>query len=83
MTVVHPLIPLAIQGGTATIIAYGQTGAGKTHSATGLQKYLAADIFAYLGKRKDNDRKVRQQLRRLVEALTRTERMAVGPTPES
>lgn len=45
-TAVRELVPFVLQGGTATCIAYGQTGAGKTFTMTGLQDRLALDMFA-------------------------------------
>jgi hypothetical protein len=45
-TAVRDLVPFVLQGGTATCIAYGQTGAGKTFTMTGLQDRLALDMFA-------------------------------------
>jgi kinesin family protein 2/24 len=43
---VRDLVPFVLGGGTATCIAYGQTGAGKTFTMTGLQDRLARDVFA-------------------------------------
>lgn len=45
-TAVRELVPFVLRGGTATCIAYGQTGAGKTFTMTGLQDRLALDMFA-------------------------------------
>ena len=45
-TAVRDLVPFVLSGGTATCIAYGQTGAGKTYTMTGLQDRLARDVFA-------------------------------------
>ena len=42
---VQPLIDFVINGGRATVFAYGQTGSGKTYTMTGVQKFVADDLF--------------------------------------
>ncbi|KAI9220554.1 P-loop containing nucleoside triphosphate hydrolase protein [Blastocladiella britannica] len=45
-TLAQPLLPFVVdQGGLATLIAYGQTGAGKTFTMTSLHQQLPQDIF--------------------------------------
>ena len=43
--VVAPLISLALDGGNASLILFGQTGCGKTHTAHTMQKFLAQRLF--------------------------------------
>jgi kinesin family protein 2/24 len=45
-TVVGDLVPFVIKGGVATCVAYGQTGAGKTHTQVAMQDMLARDLLA-------------------------------------
>ncbi|KNE68015.1 hypothetical protein AMAG_13189 [Allomyces macrogynus ATCC 38327] len=42
---VVPMLPFVFEGGLATLIASGQTGAGKTHTMTSLNHFLPADLF--------------------------------------
>ncbi|RLN90941.1 hypothetical protein BBJ28_00010477 [Nothophytophthora sp. Chile5] len=43
----QPLVKFVFQDrGHATVFAYGQTGSGKTHTMQGIQKQIAADVFA-------------------------------------
>lgn len=44
--VVSELVPFVLKGGTATCVAYGQTGAGKTFTQVGMQDRLARDLLA-------------------------------------
>jgi kinesin family member 2/24 len=39
------MIPLALAGGTACILAYGQTGTGKTYTMEALEYRVARDLF--------------------------------------
>lgn len=39
------MIPLVLAGGVAAILAYGQTGTGKTYSMTSLELSIAHDLF--------------------------------------
>ncbi|NWS75967.1 KIF24 protein, partial [Crotophaga sulcirostris] len=54
MKTAHPLIQHVFNGGNATCFAYGQTGAGKTHTMIGTQRnpglyaLAAKDIFNHL-----------------------------------
>eukprot|EP00937_MAST-01D_sp_MAST-1D-sp2_P001521 g1521.t1 len=43
---VQDLVPFVLKGGTATCVAYGQTGAGKTFTQVGMQDRLARDLLA-------------------------------------
>lgn len=43
---VSPLVAHALAGGASTVIAYGATGAGKTHSMTAVQRLAAAALLA-------------------------------------
>ena len=43
---VSPLVAHALVGGASTVIAYGATGAGKTHSMTAVQRLAAAALLA-------------------------------------
>ena len=43
---VAPLVAHALAGGASTVIAYGATGAGKTHSMTAVQRLAAAGLLA-------------------------------------
>ena len=45
---VQSLVPFVVNGGRATCFAYGQTGSGKTYTMQGIQKYMAADLYAEL-----------------------------------
>jgi len=45
-TSVSPLVAHALAGGASTVIAYGATGAGKTHSMTAVQRLAAAALLA-------------------------------------
>ncbi|CAE7898409.1 DSK1, partial [Symbiodinium sp. KB8] len=45
----RPLVNLAARGGTSTLIAYGQTGTGKTYTITGLLQRIGEDLFKELG----------------------------------
>ncbi|KAJ7248978.1 P-loop containing nucleoside triphosphate hydrolase protein [Mycena rebaudengoi] len=42
------LLKLAMQGGIACVLAYGQTSAGKTYSMAGLELAIAQDLFCLL-----------------------------------
>ncbi|RLN88782.1 hypothetical protein BBJ28_00008420 [Nothophytophthora sp. Chile5] len=43
----QPLVKFVFQDrGHATVFAYGQTGSGKTHTMQGIEKQIAADVFA-------------------------------------
>ncbi|KAF7368044.1 Kinesin-like protein [Mycena sanguinolenta] len=42
------LIDLAVQGGVACVLAYGQTSAGKTYSMMGLELAISQDLFSLL-----------------------------------
>ncbi|KZT03926.1 P-loop containing nucleoside triphosphate hydrolase protein [Laetiporus sulphureus 93-53] len=44
--VANGLLPLALSGGTACILAYGQTGTGKTYTMEALEHRVARDLFA-------------------------------------
>jgi kinesin family protein 2/24 len=51
-----PLIDLGLKGGVCTLLAYGQTGTGKTHTIGGVLDRLGADLFARQGDElKDGD----------------------------
>lgn len=50
---VQPLADFVLDGGRATVFAYGQTGSGKTFTMTGIQKYVAEDLFHLLESDKD------------------------------
>lgn len=43
--VCSPLVELAKGGGTATLLAYGQTASGKTFTIAGLVELAAEDLF--------------------------------------
>ncbi|KAI5455967.1 P-loop containing nucleoside triphosphate hydrolase protein [Mariannaea sp. PMI_226] len=43
--IVKPLVPWALNGGTATLFAHGQTGSGKTYVTKSLQYLVAEEIF--------------------------------------
>ncbi|KAJ3091054.1 hypothetical protein HDU96_003159 [Phlyctochytrium bullatum] len=45
-TVARDLVPLALDGGVASLFAYGQTGSGKTFTVTAIERLLAQDLFA-------------------------------------
>ena len=45
LTVVAQLLHLALSSGTACVLAYGQTGAGKTYTMEGLETRIARDLF--------------------------------------
>ena len=42
---VQQIIPLALANGTACILAYGQTGTGKTYTMEALEYRIARDLF--------------------------------------
>lgn len=42
----RPLAQAAMSGGRATLLMFGQTGTGKTYTASGILQHLAKDIFA-------------------------------------
>ncbi|KAF8523516.1 P-loop containing nucleoside triphosphate hydrolase protein [Hysterangium stoloniferum] len=44
------MIPLVISGGVVSILAYGQTGTGKTYSMTFLELAIARDLFRHAAK---------------------------------
>ncbi|TFK33530.1 P-loop containing nucleoside triphosphate hydrolase protein [Crucibulum laeve] len=39
------MIPLVLSGGVACVLAYGQTGAGKTYTMTSLETFVARSLF--------------------------------------
>ncbi|KAI0311160.1 P-loop containing nucleoside triphosphate hydrolase protein [Amylostereum chailletii] len=41
----HDMASLVLGGGVACVLAYGQTGTGKTHSMTSVQQMLVSDLF--------------------------------------
>ncbi|KZT41875.1 P-loop containing nucleoside triphosphate hydrolase protein [Sistotremastrum suecicum HHB10207 ss-3] len=41
----HDMINLALEGGVSCIMAYGQTGAGKTYTMESLEHLIARDLF--------------------------------------
>jgi len=43
---VDPLISHVLDGGVATVFAYGQTGAGKTHTVMGMERHIGAALFS-------------------------------------
>lgn len=43
--IVDPLYELARKGGHASLISFGQTGTGKTHTTNAMQRYLAHRLF--------------------------------------
>ncbi|KAI0821443.1 P-loop containing nucleoside triphosphate hydrolase protein [Irpex lacteus] len=43
--VANDIIPLALAGGTACILAYGQTGTGKTYTTEALEYRVARDLY--------------------------------------
>lgn len=45
---VADLVPHAVGGGIGTCLAYGQTGAGKTHTQVQMQAMVARDVFNVL-----------------------------------
>ena len=45
MTVIAPLADLASRGGTACVVFYGASGAGKTHSARAAQRFAAEQLL--------------------------------------
>lgn len=49
---VQPLVAHAFRNrGRGTCFAYGQTGSGKTHTMSGIQKYVARDVFRAIQSR--------------------------------
>eukprot|EP00670_Eutreptiella_braarudii_P023025 CAMPEP_0174364806 /NCGR_PEP_ID=MMETSP0811_2-20130205/74472_1 /TAXON_ID=73025 ORGANISM="Eutreptiella gymnastica-like, Strain CCMP1594" /NCGR_SAMPLE_ID=MMETSP0811_2 /ASSEMBLY_ACC=CAM_ASM_000667 /LENGTH=441 /DNA_ID=CAMNT_0015504825 /DNA_START=135 /DNA_END=1457 /DNA_ORIENTATION=+ len=50
---VQPVVVAALRdGGDVTCLAFGQTGAGKTHTQKAIQASVAAEVFAGLGPRR-------------------------------
>ena len=43
---VSPLVALALRGGSSTVLAYGATGSGKTHTMTAMQRLCAAALLS-------------------------------------
>ncbi|KAI0684847.1 P-loop containing nucleoside triphosphate hydrolase protein [Cytidiella melzeri] len=43
--IANDIIPLALASGTACVLAYGQTGTGKTHTMEALEYRIARDLF--------------------------------------
>jgi hypothetical protein len=47
---VQPLLKLAVGGGRATFVCFGQTGTGKTYTAHGMECAIAAALFGSVGE---------------------------------
>ena len=45
MHVGKPMVKLAANGGMATILTFGQSGSGKTHTITGIEERVSRDLF--------------------------------------
>ena len=43
---VRPLVERVLAGGSGAMVAYGQTGAGKTHTSTAMQRRAVAGLLA-------------------------------------
>ncbi|XP_071844354.1 uncharacterized protein [Apostichopus japonicus] len=58
---IKPFLPFVLKGGKATCFAFGQTGAGKTHTllgdanGKGLYQFAAEDLFELLKRDKSSD----------------------------
>ena len=48
-TILQPVCPFIVRGGTLTCFAYGQTGSGKTFTMKGLQEMVVKDLFKLAG----------------------------------
>ena len=44
-TVVDPLVARVVAGGRSSLVLFGQTGTGKTHTAHAMQRHLARQLF--------------------------------------
>lgn len=45
MNTIYSMVELVLSGAMGVCLCYGQTGSGKTYTMTGIEEYLAVDIF--------------------------------------